>query len=268
MTAIRLVLAEVDGTLLTSSGVLPAGTEHAARRLRDARIELAITSARAPRDMRALIERLRITAPVCAFDGGMLVRPDLSVLEQHALGDEVAGAVISAMERHGLDVSVYQNDARLVRGAGATGVTHEPSTMSYAPDSIVAWEGRVHEAVMIVGVGQHAEGLARCDAELQAHRAYASVARSGPCSLAVTHPRANTGEVVRALGRHLGISRQTIAAIGHAPTDIHMFRECGLPIAMGQARAAVQRSARYVTRSNDDDGFAYAVATWILRTPS
>ena len=59
---------------------------------------------------------------------------------------------------------------------------------------------------------------------------------------------------------------QHIAAIGHAPKDILMFHECGLAIAMGQASAAVQRQVRFITRSNDADGFAYAVATWVLET--
>jgi hydroxymethylpyrimidine pyrophosphatase-like HAD family hydrolase len=45
-----------------------------------------------------------------------------------------------------------------------------------------------------------------------------------------------------------------------------MFRECGLAIAMGQSEAAVQRQAHDITRSNDADGFAYAVETWVLAT--
>jgi multiple antibiotic resistance protein len=39
-----------------------------------------------------------------------------------------------------------------------------------------------------------------------------------------------------------------VAAIGHAPNHVLMFRECGLAIAMGQAGAAVQRRARFITR--------------------
>ena len=60
----------------------------------------------------------------------------------------------------------------------------------------------------------------------------------------------------------------SIAAIGHAPKDALMFHECGLAIAMGQASAAVQRQACFITRSNDADGFAYAVERWVLGPPS
>ncbi|WP_437800010.1 HAD family hydrolase [Sorangium sp. So ce693] len=63
---------------------------------------------------------------------------------------------------------------------------------------------------------------------------------------------------------HLGISGAAIAAIGELPDHVFMFRESGLSIAMGHARAVVQRQARFITLSNDDEGFAHAVETWLL----
>jgi Cof subfamily protein (haloacid dehalogenase superfamily) len=264
MSAIRLLLAEVEGTLLAPGDVLTAETERAVRRLRDADIQLAITSGRPPRGMRTLIAALRITAPVSGFDGGMLVRPDLSLLEQHALGDQVAGAVIASMEQHGLDVWVYQRDAWRARRPDATHVAQEETTAQFAPEPVEQWDDRVHDSVKIAGRSDDADALARCETDLEAHRAYVSVVRSRPCSLAVTHPRANTGELVRTLSRYLGVTPAAIAAIGQAPNAVLMFRECGLAVAMGQAGAAVQRRAHYITRSNEDEGFAHAVETWVL----
>jgi Cof subfamily protein (haloacid dehalogenase superfamily) len=265
MTAIRLLLAGVEGALLTPDEALTPGTEHAVGRLRDANIELAITSGRPPRAMRTLIDTLRITAPVCGFDGGMLVRPDLSLLEQHVLGDRVARAVIASMERHALEVWVYQGDTWLVRRPDATHVTYEEAKVQFAAKLVDRWDNQVHDAVKIAGFSDDTDALARCEADLWAHRAYVSVVRSRPCSVAVTHPRANTGELVRALSRCLGIPRDAVAAIGRAPNDVLMFRECGLAIAMGQAGASVQRLAHFITRSNAAEGFAYAVETWILK---
>jgi Cof subfamily protein (haloacid dehalogenase superfamily) len=264
MTAIRLVLSEVEGTLLTTSGGLTGGVRQAVRRLRDRQIEVAITSGRPPRGLRALIGALQITTPVGGFGGGMLVRPDLSVLEQHVLGDGVARAVIETMERQGLDVWVYQGDAWLVRHPEAVSVADEAARLAFAPEPVDRWDDRLHAAVKIAGLSESVDALGRCEADLEGLQPYAAVVRSPSCALAVMHPRANTGELVRTLSSRLGISPAAIAAIGHAPRDALMFRECGLAIAMGQAGAAVQRGARFITRSNDDEGFAYAVETWIL----
>src|SRR5262249_35676619 len=51
---------------------------------------------------------------------------------------------------------------------------------------------------------------------------------------------------------------------GDMPTDALMFGVAGVSIAMGNASPEVQRCARYVTRSNADDGFAHAIDAILL----
>jgi hydroxymethylpyrimidine pyrophosphatase-like HAD family hydrolase len=50
------------------------------------------------------------------------------------------------------------------------------------------------------------------------------------------------------------------------PNDVLMFAHSGLSIAMGNASLEVQRAARRVTTSNEDEGFANAIDRFILRT--
>ena len=50
-----------------------------------------------PRGLSMLIEPLGITTPVAAFNGGMLVHPDLSVIEQRLLLSEIVGPIIEAL---------------------------------------------------------------------------------------------------------------------------------------------------------------------------
>jgi hypothetical protein len=48
------------------------------------------------------------------------------------------------------------------------------------------------------------------------------------------------------------------------PNDVLMFAQSGPGIAMGNASDEVQRAARHVTTSNEDEGFANAVERFIL----
>jgi hydroxymethylpyrimidine pyrophosphatase-like HAD family hydrolase len=57
---------------------------------------------------------------------------------------------------------------------------------------------------------------------------------------------------------------EQIATIGDMPKDVLMFAVGGVSIAMGNASPDVQRCARYVTTSNEEEGFAHAVDTFIL----
>jgi hydroxymethylpyrimidine pyrophosphatase-like HAD family hydrolase len=91
-----------------------------------------------------------------------------------------------------------------------------------------------------------------------------SAAQSQPYYLDVTHPEANKGSVVKSLAARFALATEEIATLGDMPNDVLMFAHSGLSIAMGNASAAVQRSARRVTASNTDDGFAQAVRRFVL----
>jgi hydroxymethylpyrimidine pyrophosphatase-like HAD family hydrolase len=93
---------------------------------------------------------------------------------------------------------------------------------------------------------------------------HVSAARSQPYYGDVTNPNANKGAVAQYLSRTYQIPPGQIATIGDQPNDVLMFAHSGLSIAMGNASHEVQASARRVTTSNEDEGFANAVERFIL----
>src|SRR5208283_697301 len=72
---VRLVIADVDGTLVTQEKVLTARAVDAVSKLRDARIKFVVTSGRPPRGMAMLVEPLKLDEPLAAFNGGVLTQP-------------------------------------------------------------------------------------------------------------------------------------------------------------------------------------------------
>ena len=91
-----------------------------------------------------------------------------------------------------------------------------------------------------------------------------TAAASQPYYLDVTHPHANKGFVARYLARRYQLEPEEIATIGDMPNDILMFAHSGLSIAMGNADPQVKRAARRITKSNEEEGFAYAVEHFVL----
>ena len=67
------------------------------------------------------------------------------------------------------------------------------------------------------------------------------------------------------LSKLLSVPPAEIATIGDMPNDVLMFRNSGVSIAMGNASAEVQKSATYVTGSNEAEGFADAMEQFILK---
>ena len=92
----------------------------------------------------------------------------------------------------------------------------------------------------------------------------ASVARSQPYYLDITHPLANKGAAFSEIANLLGVPLSEIAAIGDGSNDVAMFERSGLSIAMGNASPQVQQAADFVTDCNSEDGFANAIERFIV----
>jgi Cof subfamily protein (haloacid dehalogenase superfamily) len=262
---ISLVLADVDGTLVTSEKVLTPRAGAAVEALHAAGIAFAITSGRPPRGMAMLIEPLALQTPIAGFNGGIFAKPDMTIMEEHVLAADVAERALEVIIQHGIDAWVYSGKDWLVRDPGAPHVAREQWTVKFAPTVVGDFEAVLGNAVKIVGVSDDHDLVARCEKDAQdALGAGASAARSQPYYLDVTHPDANKGAVVAWLSKLLSVPTGEVATLGDKPNDVLMFRDSGLSIAMGNASPEVQKQAHCVTDSYDDEGFAKAIERFIL----
>jgi len=265
VSKISLVLADVDGTLVTAEKVLTPRAAAAVKALQTGGIAFAITSGRPPRGMAMLINPLALRTPVAGFNGGIFVKPDMTIMAEHVLSADVARRTMEVILHHGMDVWVYRGKDWLVRDPNAPHVSREQWTVKFAPTTVENFEAVLGSAVKIVGVSDDLELVARCEKDAQAALgAEASAARSQPYYLDVTHPDANKGTVVTMLSKLLAVPASEIATIGDMPNDVLMFRKGGLSIAMGNAGAEVKAQADLVTDSYDNEGFAKAIERFIL----
>ncbi len=261
---VRLVLADVDGTLVTSEKKLTDRAVAAVRDLHEAGIRFAITSGRPPRGMQMLIEPLELGSPISAFNGGLIVEPDMTVLEQRTISDDLVVPVVELCKSFELDVWVYSGQDWFVRDPDGPHVDREATTVRFDPTVVESYDG-MKDVAKLVGVSDDHDSVARAsNAARDRFGDHVSAARSQPYYLDVTHPQANKGAVVRFLSSEYDIPIEAIATIGDMPNDVLMFAHSGVSIAMGQSDPEVQRAARRVTDSNDDEGFAKAVERFVL----
>jgi|SRR5579875_86188 len=262
---VRLLLADVDGTLLDPEKRLTGRAVEAARRLREAGVALALVSGRPPQGMRMLVEPLALTTPLAAFNGGLIVSPDGAPLLSQPLAGPLAEEVVEVLAGAGVAIWLYRPEGWYLQERGGAHVAREEGTVQFAPQVVERFDGLLDQVVKVVGVSDREEELHAAHRELAARLGDAvSASRSQPYYLDVTHPRANKGFVLEWLAGRLGIDPGQVAAIGDMPNDVLMFERAGLAIAMGNAPPAVKRAADVVTEPNTAEGFAEAVERFVL----
>jgi Cof subfamily protein (haloacid dehalogenase superfamily) len=263
--AIRLLLADVDGTLVTDDKALTDRAVAAVAKLKQAGIRFAVTSGRPPRGMSMLVKPLEISTPIAAFNGGLFAHPDMSVIKQQAIPDDLTPTVIDVLSNHEMSVWVYRGTDWFVLDPQGPHVDRESRTVQFDPTPIDDFSSVSDNVVKIVGVSDDYDAVENAAAAVRERFGdHVSASRSQPYYADVTHPHANKGDVVGYLAEHYEISPGEIATIGDMPNDVLMFDQSGLSIAMGHASDEVQQAASHVTTSNEDEGFANAVERFIL----
>jgi Cof subfamily protein (haloacid dehalogenase superfamily) len=280
MPAIKLVLADVDGTLVTHDKVLTPRAIASVRALADAGIAFAITSGRPPRGMQMFVEPLHLSTPLAAFNGGRFVRPNLSLVEQHVLSPDVAGPILDLIRAHGLDAWVYRANDWFVHERHGLHVDREEWTVKFPPIVVPDYSAVMDEVVKVVGISDDLSAVAQCESDIvrqfsgevhcnqttprrdQAATVFA--ARSQPYYVDVTHPQANKGAVVLTLAAILKVDASEVATLGDMPNDISMFEKAGMSIAMGQSSEEVKRAATHTASSSEEEGLANALEQLIL----
>jgi Cof subfamily protein (haloacid dehalogenase superfamily) len=259
------VITDVDGTLVNDEKRLTSRAASAVAELRASGIVFSIISSRPPRGLRLLLGPLEITTPIASFNGGVIAAPDLSIITEHLLPPEVARRTVDMLNAHGVQVWVFSGQDWLVCDSDGPYVDLEERTVGFRAKIVKDFQASLDGAAKIVGVSRDFERLARCESDVRAALAdKASVARSQPYYLDITHPLANKGTALTEIAKLLGVPLAEVAVIGDGGNDVAMFERSGLSIAMGNASPEVRQAADFVTHSNREEGFANAVEQFIL----
>lgn len=262
---VRLVVTDVDGTLVKHDRTLAASTIAAAARLRAAGVRLAVVSSRPASGLEVLRAPLHLDTPRAGFNGGEIVGDDDAVLEEFTIPEAACRAGVAELERAGTDVWVFTNGEWLLKNPAAHYIAREQLSIGMAwrvVEDFSPYLARVHK---VMGTSTDFALMGRMEAALRASiGTQAMVARSQSYYLDITHTRANKGTAALALARLLEIPAAQMVCIGDMPNDLPMFDVAGFAIAMGNATDEVKARANAVTADNDSDGWAQAIDRFVL----
>lgn len=263
--SLRLVISDVDGTLVNKAKALTDGTIAAVHRLRAAGLPFTLISARPPSGLMPLARPLGLTEPLAAFNGGTLFKVDGTVTERHVVPEEVVRGMFDLAEGSGAVPWIFAEGRWHARVMEGVHVAHERIASAQEPVHTADMTPLYAQADKLTWVSDDAPALRALTAKAQARFGHdATVGQSQAYYLDVTHLRANKGDGIATLAKAMGVDLADVAVLGDMPNDLPMFARAGIGIAMGQAPPEVKAKARYTSTSNDEDGVAHAIDTILL----
>jgi Cof subfamily protein (haloacid dehalogenase superfamily) len=280
MEPIRLLVMDLDGTLLPHGGVISARTVDAIRAAQAKGVIATISSGRNIPSFLPYAQRIGVDGPLIGMQGAIARElpapgdPSVGRLVRHIPFESQLGAeAIAWCKEHGLwGHTVVENNlhfddrdphAVIYRG-WMEGSAHE--RLATVPDLVAhlaATPLQLSKVVAHAPAG-HADGV------LEAARATfgdrLDVTISHPEYLEFTAPGVNKGAALRWLAERLEIPLAQTMAIGDQHNDLEMLAAAGHGVAMGGAPAAVLAAARYEARLCEEDGAARMIERLILNS--
>jgi Cof subfamily protein (haloacid dehalogenase superfamily) len=264
-TAIRLVVSDVDGTLVRHDKTLAPSTIAAAARLRAAGVRLALVSSRPPHGIDMLLGPLGIDTPRAGFNGGLILGADNVVLQEHTIPEAASRQAAGFLEQAGTDLWVFSGGEWFLKNPANPHVAREQRATGMMYRLVDDFAPHLARAHKLMASSDNHDLMARLEADLHDLVGDAAmVARSQSYYLDVTHRQANKGDAALALAALVGVPATAMACLGDMPNDLPMFAVAGLSIAMGNAPDPVKARANAVTAGNDDDGWAMAIDNFVL----
>ena len=262
---IRLLISDIDGTLVTKDKELTPEVHRAAGLLKDRGVKLVLVSSRPPHGIALFAEALGLTTPRAGLNGGVFTDSHGDILHTQFLAADVAREALAYLHGEGMRPWLFTASEWLLTDPEGDYVAWEKRTVQMDFRVVADLTSAADRAGKIMVASRDFEKLEACEMALQARLdRRASVHRSQDYYLDITDIRANKGEAVRQAANLLGVALQDTACIGDMPNDLPMFDVAGKSVAMGNAPAAMRARADYVTGTNQDSGWAQAVENFIL----
>lgn len=268
----KLLVVDLDGTLLRRDGAIDERDRAAIERLRASGVPTTIATGRLYSGTRDVARQAAIAGPVACVDGSHIVDSrDDQALFSRALGGEHAVAVRGILERHEAAGFLFAQDSVVYdpRGERFIGYVRSWSPNVTSVEQVTAHPYWEHEAGVhaVVAVGTEAqirgavEAIGAAMPEAVFVLSFPVQRRADTFGMVVRAAGSTKGTAVEWLSAHHGCDPSEVVVVGDWLNDVPMFLRAGRSFVMAQAPAHVKKAAsdQLAAHASTGGGIAEAI---------
>lgn len=268
---IQLIAIDLDGTLLNDRKQITKQTQAVLKAARTSGVRIVLCSGRPLRGIDRYLRVLGLTNPgdfAVTYNGGLVQKSDSGevisekiltrdqLLSLYALSQE-RDLPMNFIDREKVYCPPYPKQKPSLYGTVMKTMPFVKADMEHLPADI-----RINKAVFCISEKILTPAIAEIP---QSYRKNYTMVKSHPYLLEILNKDADKGKALQTLTHFLGLASSEVMAIGDEENDLAMIRFAGLGIAMGNAIDALKAEAQFVTKTNEQEGVAYAIEKCVLK---
>lgn len=255
----KLLLFDVDGTLISYDGIVPQSCIRALKQAKDNGHYVFVVTGRTRN--RATVGNIEVNGMICG--NGAYIEVEGEILQDQKLSEEQIIEITDYLDEHGISYFMEGNDG--LYGSKHFETIAVPVYKKYGiPQPVI----REIYPMMIFPQSMHQKNITKINYILNSYQDYINFkerfshlqcltwggqgeeALFGDCAL----PNIDKEKAIQKVIRYLNIKKENIYAFGDAEVDIPMFHCAGTSICVGSGRQSAKDAADYITDDVIDDG--------------
>jgi len=269
MSTVKLIAIDMDGTLLNEHSELNPATIDAVQAARDQGIKVVICTGRPLSGVSPFLKQLQIDGDdeyAITFNGSMAQTISGRIITSHTLTHDDYIDLEALSRKLGIHCHVESEDHIYTANRNISPYTVGESALVYMPIRYRApGDMRIDMPVVKAMFIDQPELLAAAAEKIpqRFHDKYAIV-KSAPYFLEFMNPNASKGAALKDLAERLKLTADNVMAIGDQGNDLSMLKYATNSVAMGNAIPQAKALAKFETKTNIEDGVAFAIRNWAL----
>ncbi len=265
----KLVVFDLDGTLLDSSGNITKESIDAIQKLKKHDYEVTIATGRAEILIREYMKKLSIKMPVITCNGSVVANglTQQTLISKHFTKERVE-EIIEYCNMHGHVIMAYTDHIIFTKMNDRVAYFTKRNELLPLDERVhfdfnleKAYAEAVHKLLIIE---RNPQKYTQLKDKLHRYEDL-EVVQSNEGLLDIMPKGCSKKTGIEVLETHLGIDRRDIVAFGDQYNDLEMLQYAGVAIGMGNAVSEVKEAVHHVTLDHDSGGIAYAIEHILLK---
>lgn len=273
---IKMIGLDLDGTALNDKGEFSERTRQAFKQAHDCGIHVVIATGRAEFSLPRNIAEVDGLEYVITSNGARVLKlSDRSVVYKNFISPQKVREVIDVLKSHHARAEMFANGKAyisrneydaivsgdiLTRSRAYVMATRNPIDDIFA--HMIDWDNHIENISVNYPNNEKKRECEKKLAEIEG----ITVTSSFPLNNEIGGASTSKADALEFLLHNFGLHKDNLLVCGDSKNDISMIEHAGLGVAMGNADDLVKEAADLTTLSNEEDGVAYVIEKYALKS--